>query len=60
MVCEPSYSWCNLYQTSVSIGIVAFVNGNKPMESAIEAAYEEIIPAFRNFEATNMPKVFIN
>ena len=43
----------------VSIGIVALVNGNKNIESAIEAAYEEIIPAFRNFEAINMPKVLI-
>ena len=40
-----------------SIGIIALDNGNKNMEGTIEAAYEAIIPAFKNFEAANMAKV---
>ena len=60
-LCEPSLSLIDAIHTKVLcfIGIIALVNGNKNMESEIEAAYEEIIPAFRNFEAANMPKVCI-
>lgn len=47
-----------IYQLCCHLGIIALVNGNKNMENTIEAAYEAIIPTFKNFEAANTPKVF--
>lgn len=41
-------------------GIVVLLNGNKNMEGTIEAAYEAIIPAFKNFEVANAAKVSVH